>query len=196
MSSCQNPRSLAPGHTPLAALAALMAAGVVALALTAIARAADINPAVSSIIATFRQENVPVDAPFKRFSGHIDFDPAHPTAAHATLQVVTASLDLGSPDYDAEVQKAEWLNSAAYPNAIFASTAIAPGAAGHFTATGTFTLKGRAQTLTVPVTVTHNGAATVFDGTLQISRKYFSIGSAEWNDVVDDTVNVRFHLVQ
>ncbi len=181
----------------MAALAAVLAVGSLAgVVYTRIARAADINPTASSIIATFRQENVPVDSPFKRFGGHIDFDAAHPAASHATLQVVTASLDLGSPDYDAEVQKAEWLNSGAYPNATFVSTAITAGAAGHFTATGTFTLKGRAETLAVPVTVTHNGAATVFDGTLQISRKYFSIGSPEWNDVVDDTVNVRFHLVQ
>jgi polyisoprenoid-binding protein YceI len=161
-----------------------------------IAQAADITPATSSIVATFRQENVPVDAPFKRFSGHIDLNAAHPTTAHATLQVATASLDLGSAEYNAEVQKAEWLDSAVYPNATFVSTAIVTGAGGHLTAIGTFSLKGHTQTVQVPVTVTRTGNSTVFDGTLQISRKYFSIGSAEWNDVVDDTVKVRFHLVQ
>ena len=34
------------------------------------------------------------------------------------------------------------------------------------------------------------------DGKLQISRKYISIGSPTWSQVVDDTVQVRFHLVQ
>lgn len=178
------------------ALHRTLVTGLTGLAVTMIASAADINPAASSIIATFRQENVPVDAPFKRFSGHIDFDSAHPGAAHATLQVATASLDLGSADYNAEVQKADWLNSAAYPNATFVSTAIVAGAAGHLTATGTFSLKGRSQTVQIPVTVTRSGSTLVFDGTLQISRKYFSIGSPEWNDTVDDAVKVRFHLVQ
>jgi polyisoprenoid-binding protein YceI len=161
-----------------------------------IAHAAAVNPVASSIVATFRQENVPVDAAFKRFSGRIDFDPAHPAAAHATLQIATASLDLGSPEYNTEVQKPEWLSSAAYPNATFVLNAITAGAADRFTASGTFSLKGHSQTLLVPVTVSRSGSALVFDGTLQISRKYFSIGSAAWNDVVDDAVRVRFHLVQ
>jgi polyisoprenoid-binding protein YceI len=180
----------------IAALAIGSAAGMAALSLTLLAQPAALNPTASSIVVTFRQENVPVDAPFRRFSGQITFDPAHPMAAHATLQVATASLDLGSPDYNAEVQKPDWLSSAAYPNATFVSSGIAPGAAGHFTATGTFTLKGRSQTLAVPVTVSRSGSAMVFDGTLQISRGYFSVGSAEWKDVVDDAVKVHFHLVQ
>lgn len=174
----------------------LAAGTLMTLAGAAVAYAAEVSPAASSIIATFRQEGVPVDAPFKRFSGQIDFDAAHLASSHAALQVTTASLDLGSPDYSAEVQKAEWFNCAAFPNAAFVSTSITAGAAGHFTVNGTFTLKGRSEMLSVPVTVTRTGAATAYDGTLQISRKFFSIGSADWNSVLDDTVQVRFHLVQ
>jgi hypothetical protein len=36
----------------------------------------------------------------------------------------------------------------------------------------------------------------VFEGTLEISRAYFGIGDAEWNDVVDDKVRIKFHLVE
>ena len=120
----------------------------------ATAAAADqaIDAARSSIVATFRQENVPVDAAFRRFSGRIDYDPAHPAAAKAAIQVATASLDLGSQDYDAQIRNKDWFDSATYPGASFVSTAIAPGAPGRFTATGTLTLKGRTRTLTVPVT--------------------------------------------
>ena len=66
-----------------------------------------------------------------------------------------------------------------------------------FDATGILTLKGKTQTLTVPVTVT-GGAGTpmVFDGALEISRAYFNLGDKEWNDVVDDKVRVRFHLIE
>ena len=48
----------------------------------------------------------------------------------------------------------------------------------------------------MPVTVSKSGARTVFDGTLEISRKYFGIGDPEWDDVLDDKVRVRFHLVE
>jgi polyisoprenoid-binding protein YceI len=155
-----------------------------------------IDTSKSSIISTFRQENVPVDAPFKKFNGRIDYNPAQPGAAKAALEVDTASLDMGSSDYDAEVRKKDWMDSGTYPKANFISTSVKPGAPGHFDATGTLTLKGKTQTLTVAVTVGKAGTAMVFDGAFEISRAYFNIGDKEWNDVVDDKVKVRFHLVE
>jgi polyisoprenoid-binding protein YceI len=155
-----------------------------------------IDASKSSIIATFRQENVPVDAPLKKFNGRIDYNAAQPNAAKAALEVDTASLDIGSPDYNAEVQKKPWMDSATYPKASFISTSVKPGAAGHFDATGTLTLKGKTQTVTVPVTVSTAGSAMVFDGAFEISRGYFGIGDKEWNELVDDHVKVRFHLVE
>jgi hypothetical protein len=46
------------------------------------------------------------------------------------------------------------------------------------------------------VTVGKAGSAMVFDGAFEISRAYFGIGDKEWNEVVDDKVKVRFHLVE
>ncbi len=157
-----------------------------------------VDASKSSIIATFKEENVPVDAPLKKFNGRIDYNAAQPSAAKAALEVDTGSIDLGSADYNAEVHKKEWLDSGTYPKASFISTSVKPGAAGHFDASGTFTLKGKTQTLTVPVTVTGGaaGAPMVFEGAFEISRAYFSIGSKEWNDEVDDKVRVRFRLVE
>src|SRR5580692_4381700 len=161
----------------------------IALTLAFVASAAGdptIDAAKISIIATFRQENVPVDAPLKKFNGRIDYNAAQPNAAKAALEVDTGSLDLGSSDYNSEVRKKEWLDSGTYPKASFISTSVKPGAPGHFAATGTLTLKGKTQTLTVPVTVAAAGTAMVFDGAFEISRAYFGIGDKEWNDVVDD----------
>jgi polyisoprenoid-binding protein YceI len=156
----------------------------------------DINPSKSSIVATFKQEGVPVDAAFKHFNGHIDYDPTRPNASKAALEVTTGSLDLGSEEYSAEVRKKGWFDTATYPTATFISTTIKPGAAGHFDASGILTLKGKTQSLIIPVSVGKVGTATSFDGELQISRKTFGIGDPEWNDVVDDQVRVKFHLVE
>lgn len=173
----------------------------IALTVAFVATAAgdpSVDASKSSIIATFRQENVPVDAPLKKFNGRIDYNATQPNAAKAALEVDTASLDLGTADYNAEIRKKAWLDSATYPKASFISTSVKPGASGHFDATGTLTLKGKTQTLTVPVTATGGTAGTpmVFDGVFEISRAYFNIGDKEWNDVVDDKVRVRFHLVE
>ncbi|MGA2563985.1 MAG: YceI family protein [Steroidobacteraceae bacterium] len=179
-------------HFPVLAVGALLVMTLV----TGAAAVPAVDPAKSSIIVTFRQENVPVDAPFKRFNGRIDYDPAHPGAAKAGLEVTTGSLDLGSEEYSAEVRKKNWFDSATYRTATFISTAIKPGPIGHFDATGILTLKGKTQTVTVPVSVSRAVTTTSFDGELQISRSYFGIGDPEWNDVVDDKVRVKFHIVE
>ncbi len=176
-------------HTPI--LATLLTS----IALTTLAADARIDAGKSSVIATFRQENVPVEAPFRRFSGAIVYDAKNPAAATAALEIETGSLDLGDEEYSAEVRKKGWFDSATYPKATFRSTTIKPGAAGQFEATGALTIKGRTVTLTVPVKVSSAGATHVFDGALIISRKAFGIGEPIWDEVVDDKVSVRFRLV-
>jgi polyisoprenoid-binding protein YceI len=178
---------------------ALTLIGTLTVATAFVATAAGdptINAAKSTIVVTFKQENVPVNASFKSFNGRVDYDPAKPNASKAAIELETGSFDMGSADYNSEVKKKNWLDSGTYPKASFISTSVKPGAAGHFDATGTLTLKGKSQTLTVPVTATQNGTTTVFEGSLEISRAYFGLGDAEWKDVVDDKVRIRFHLVE
>jgi polyisoprenoid-binding protein YceI len=149
----------------------------------------------SSIVATFRQENVPVDAPFRTFAGTVVYDPAKPATSHATLTVETASFDLGDAAYNAEVRKPAWFDSAHFPQATFVATLIKPAAAGHFDATGTLTIKGKVQIITVAITVQRVGSADAFEGSFDLSRKAFGIGDPSWEDVLDDKVRVRFHLL-
>lgn len=165
------------------------------LAFAAWAAARNVDPAKSTLVATFKQMNVPVDAPFRQFKGSIDYDAAHVADAKASIEVQTGSFDIGEADYNNEVRKPAWFDSARFPTASFVSTAIKPDGSG-FEATGTLTIKGKAQTIKVPVKATSVAGGTAFDGTLKVSRAYFGIGDAEWNDVVDDDVTVRFHIVQ
>lgn len=170
-------------------------AAVLFVSLSALAADTGIDATKSSIVATFKQENVPVDAPFKRFSGQISYDPANAAAATAALEVETGSLDIGDEAYNAEVRKKSWFDSASFPKATFRSTAIKAGAAGRFDATGTLNVKGKALTITVPITVQKAAGGTAFDGSFVLSRKAFGIGDPAWEDVLDDKVTVRFHLV-
>ena len=172
----------------------LLAAG---LAVASLAHAADLNigsAGGNKVTATFKQEGVEVETPFTKFTGRIAYDAAKVEASTATLEVETASFDFGDPTYNAEVRKKSWFDSAAFPKAKFQSTAIKAGAAGGFTATGSLTLKGKVQTITVPVKVTNAGGRSVFDGSFTISRKAFGIGDPVWEDVVDDKVTIKFHL--
>jgi polyisoprenoid-binding protein YceI len=147
----------------------------------------------STLTATIKQAGVSVENPFTLFKGTIVYDPKNVAAATALIEVEMASLDIGDPAYVAELRKKAWFDTAAFPKAVFKSTAIKPVNAGRFDATGTLTVKGKVQTITVPVAV--NAAGTTFDGSFVISRKAFGIGDPIWEDTVDDKVTVKFHLV-
>lgn len=145
----------------------------------------------STLTATFKQEGVAVENPFTRFTGRIDYDPKNVAAATAQIEVEMASYDIGDPLYSAELAKKSWFDAATHPKGTFRTTAVKPVSATRFDATGTLTLKGKSQTITVPVTVT----GTAFDGSFTISRKAFGIGDPVWDGAVDDQILVKFHLV-
>ncbi len=149
----------------------------------------------STLTATFKQAGVAVENPFTRWSGRIDYDPANAAAAKAEIDVEMASYDIGDPMYGAELAKKSWFDTATHPRGTFRSTAIKPVSATRFDATGTLTLKGKSQTVTVPVTVGGSGAATTFSGSFNISRKAFGIGDPVWDGTVDDQILIKFNIM-
>lgn len=172
-------------------------AGLVLAASTTLLAAASttIDAGKSRITATFTQMNVAVDGRFQRFSGNVVYDTANVASSSAELSIDTASFDIGDEEYNAEVRKKEWFDSTVHPSATFKSTAIRPLGADRFEATGTLSLKGRTQTVKVPVTVRTDGAMRRFEGELPISRAAFGLGDAEWNEVLEDKVLVKFVVI-
>lgn len=168
-----------------------------AIAASAGAAVLKTDAAKSTVTATFKQMNVPVESPFKKFDAAIDYNPSAPDAAKATVNVDTASLDLGEADMNKEVAKKEWFNSAQFPKASFVSTGIKSAGAGKLTVTGKLTIKGRVADVTFPLSVKTEGGKQVFDGSLPIKRLAYNIGEGEWKDtsMVADEVTIKFHVV-
>jgi polyisoprenoid-binding protein YceI len=158
---------------------------------------ADVDLSKSTVIATTKQMNVPVDGKFRKFSAQLNFDPAKPTAGSANVSIDTGSYDLGADDYNKQAQGKEWFDSAAFPAATFVSSAIAPAGGNQYRITGKLTIKGKSQTVVVPVAIASQGATQTFDGALPIKRSQFDVGTGEWKDtsVVADEVVIKFHLV-
>lgn len=154
-----------------------------------------VNATASTLVATFTQQRVAVDAPFRNFSGTISYAAARPQDTTATLLVDVDSLDLGDADASAELRKPAWFDSARYPQAAFHSSAVKPGAGGHFDVTGTLTIKGHSQVVTVAITLQPGAGGNAFDGSFELSRRAFGIGDPTWDSVLDDRVRVRFHLL-
>lgn len=171
-------------------------AALLGLALAATAAPLKTDAAASRVSATFKQMNVPVEAPFKRFTAQIDYDPAKPELARANVEIDTASLDVGDPDMNKEVAKKEWFNAAQFPKASFVSSAIKAAGPGKLTVSGKLTIKGRAADVSFPLTVKAEGAKQVFEGALPIKRLTYTIGEGEWKDtsMVADEVIIKFHV--
>jgi len=173
-----------------------VAAILAGTALVAGAAALKTDVAHSSVTATFKQMNVPVESPFKKFTAAIDYDAAHPEKATARVDIDTASFDIGQADYNKEIAKKEWFNSAQFPKATFVSTAIKPAGAGKLTVAGNLTVKGKTAAVTFPLTVKTEGGKQVFEGQLPIKRLTYNIGEGEWKDtsMVADDVVIKFRV--
>lgn len=167
------------------------------LATTALAATLKVDPAKSSVSATFRQMGVPVEAKFNRFTAQIDYDAAKPENAKASVDIEVASFDLGDPDYNSEVRKKEWFNAAQFPKAGFVSTKISAAGAGRLQVSGKLTLKGKTADVSFPMTVKKEGNAQLFEGSLPIRRLAFGIGEGEWKDtsIVADEVVIKFRVL-
>lgn len=154
------------------------------------------DPAKSSVAAVFKQMNVPVEAKFKTFTASIDYDAARPEAAKASVDLQTASMDLGDPEYNQEVAKKEWFNTAHFPKASFVSTSIKPAGAGKLNVAGKLTIKGKTADVNFPLTVKTEAGKYVFEGKLPIKRLAFNIGEGEWKDtsMVADEVVIQFRV--
>jgi len=182
--------------TPLRALLAAVFAAPLFAAAAAYAAPLKTDLAKSSVSATFKQMNVPVEAKFKTFTAQIDYDAAKPEASKAAVDIGTASMDLGDAEYNREVAKKEWFNTAQFPKATFVSTSIKPAGAGKLNVAGKLTIKGKTADVAFPLTVKADGKQQVFEGQLPIKRLAFNIGEGEWKDtsMVADEVVIKFRV--
>ncbi len=159
-----------------------------------------LNPAQSDVSFTFKQMGVPVDGKFKKFDAQINFDAAKLDASKVNFTVDIASTTIGDPATDAELPKSMWFNTAKFPQATFVSSSIKALGAGKYEATGKLSVKGIAQDVLVPITMTQTGtgaaAVTTAVGSFPIKRLTFKIGEGEWADtsMVADPVQVKFKL--
>jgi polyisoprenoid-binding protein YceI len=167
---------------------------VVALGLHASSAAIDNDR--SELVAVFKQMGVAVEGRFTAFSGTVAFDPADPADAEAELQVQTASFDLGLPDYNAEVRKAEWFDSEAHPQAVFRAQGLTPLGDGRYRADGSLSLKGQSRPLGADITIREADGHRLFEGELVLDRTDYGIGDPGWSGVVDDEVRIRFRIAQ
>ena len=165
------------------------------LALPAWAQDWSLDAGKSQVGFLIKQMNVPTVGGFKRFTSQVSFDPSSPEAGHFRVDVDTASIDTGSVEGDEEVRRPAWFDTAHHPRASFVARSVRRDAEGRYTASGELSIKGQSRALSVPFSLTRQGAGWQALGHFPLKRTAYGIGGGDWADVVANELDVRFKLV-
>jgi polyisoprenoid-binding protein YceI len=109
------------------------------------ARAAvwDIDPAHTTIAFSVRHMMVSnVRGQFAKFNGHVDADPANPTAAKITASIDAASIDTANQKRDEHLRSPDFLDVAKFSAITFTSKKIEKAGEAKWKVTGDLTLHG------------------------------------------------------
>lgn len=151
----------------------------------------------SRITCISRQENVPVEAPFKKFMAQIAFDPAKAEAGKARIEIDVDSFDIGNAEVNEMAIGKDWFNARSFPKATFVASSMRALGSGRFEARGPLTIKGKTTEIVAPFTYKQDGTGGTFDGAFAIKRLQYNIGEGVWKDTdtVADEVQIKFHVV-
>jgi polyisoprenoid-binding protein YceI len=133
---------------------------------------------------------------FETFDASLTGDAADPAQARVEATVDMTSLDIANDSFAEELMGPDWFDAAAFPQAVFRSTAISVTGPTTADVTGDLTLHG--ATLPVTLQVTFNGAAhdqlrgaevAGFSATTEIDRTAF--GVSKYSGLLTDTVGIE-----
>ena len=143
-------------------------------------------------------------------SGKVTFDPANPGATTGKIVVDAKSLMVPNPMMKDHLHGEQWLDTAKHGEITFEAKSMknVKTAGGETTAdvTGTFTLKGKANEITVPVKLTYlkdklgqrvpnlKGDLLVIRSTFTIKRSDFGINPAAPLDKVTDEIELTLSV--
>jgi polyisoprenoid-binding protein YceI len=158
-----------------------------------------------------------LDAPLEAISGNatgisgaVTFDPAAPAATKGKIIVATSSLHVGNPMQQEHMLGEKWLDAAKHPEITFEAKSLkdakTDGDSTTAQVTGTFTLKGIAKEITVPVKLTYlkdklgqrvpnlKGDLLVIRASFSIQRRDFNIMPGQVEEKVSDTIELTLSI--
>lgn len=150
----------------------------------------------SRITCISRQENVPVEARFRKFTAQVAFDPARAETSKAQIEIDVGSFDIDNAEVNDEVRGKAWFDVRSFPKATFVSNAIRALGGGRYEARGPLTIKGKTFEVVTPFTWRAEAGGGVIEGAFSVKRLQYNIGEGVWKDTetVADEVQIRYRL--
>jgi cytochrome b561 len=158
-----------------------------------------VNTAASSIGFSFVYQDpengdTTFNGRFGQWRADIRFDPNDLAHSTAVVVIQVASARDGVDIHDRGLSTAEWFDAEGHPTAEFRTTSIRRSRSG-YEAVGRLTIKGHAQPLTLPFTLTIDGDHARMSGRLTINRRDFGIGvHSDANDMISQNVTISVRV--
>jgi polyisoprenoid-binding protein YceI len=167
-----------------------------ALALPAMAKDWQVDPAHGTLAFTNSYQGVEYGGQFRRFEAMIDYDPNDLAHAKFDVTIDITSLDTQNAERDHTALGADFFDATKFPRAHFVTTSFRKTADGKVVADGTLTLRGISKPVTLDVTFSPRGDTATLDVTARLKRLDFGIGAGQWADpsMIGNEVTVHGHL--
>lgn len=145
------------------------------------------------------QAGAPIEGSFGRYSGRLCL-PSADRPGSASVEIDTSSIDMGTPEFDAEMRGPLFLSVSEWPTAEFTANQISAAGEGRYQVSGEL----RIRDVTLPLT-TEFGADVGADelhvvAEVSFDRLDFDLGLGEWQDTTwvgpEVTVKVDSTLVR
>jgi polyisoprenoid-binding protein YceI len=151
----------------------------------------------SEIRFVAKQLGAGVEGRFSKWKADVAFLPQDVAHSRVVIDVDLGSIDLASEDTERELRGALWFDTAKFPVAHFASTAVTDRGGGRYEIAGELSIKGVSRAVVVPVTVRKDAAGnTVAEGTFTLKRLDYKVGTGQWadTDTVANDVAIRVRM--
>ena len=135
------------------------------------------------------------DGEFRKVSGTLALDPANPDNSKVDITIATDSVAVPNAKLKEELDGAQWLDAAKFPQITFKSTKVAKTGTDTADVTGDFTLHGVTKPLTLHVKFNAAGTNPVnkhytsgFEATGKIMRTEFGVKT--YAPMISDAVDI------
>jgi polyisoprenoid-binding protein YceI len=152
-----------------------------------------VDPARSRLGYEVMIDGIKVEGAFGNWQAQIVFDPAALDAARATVTVDLATANSGNGTRDEALAGAKWFDVPNTPRAVFETTAFRLAGAGAYEADGILTMRGVAQPITLPFSLTIVGGEAHMTARLTLDRTLWGIGQPPYD--VDTPVATKVDVV-
>jgi polyisoprenoid-binding protein YceI len=152
----------------------------------------------SEIRFVSKQTGGAVEGKFRKWKANVDFRPKDPAGSRAEFEIELASIDLASEETESEVRRSLWFDTARFPVARFASSAVKDLGGDRYEIAGRLSIKGTTRDIVIPVLLKKDAAGnSVAQGQFTLNRLDFKVGEGLWSDTatVANEVAVRIRMV-